>query len=57
MSLSAVHCAGKCENSIYLMGNDYMHDSSRLSLIWMGLYAFTYVCVDSSQTVHVDEAI
>ena len=24
-------------------------DSSRLSLIWMGLYTFTYVCVDSSQ--------
>ena len=25
-----------------------LHDSSRLSLIWMGLLTFTHVCVDSS---------
>ena len=29
----------------------YVHDSLRLSLIWMGIYTFTYVCVDRSQTV------
>ena len=36
---------------IIAISHEYMIASSKLSLIWMGLYTFTYVCVDSSRTV------